>query len=593
MRKKNAVSKRLKDWDCLDNIHSGVFIIDRNFRVLKANKYSSFLFGDAVTDIQTEKTCYNLIFSRSTRCDDCPIEINGQDIGERSFIINKEGNGIYLRETIHLTDEVIFLTFHDNISEVFLQHEMDSVKNELVAKNILLNRYRSGDKENRGVNQIIDNFPDALVTVDSSMNLRIINSKAKLEFPAINVGKCYELFGCNKPCDYCPVEGKMSGAQDLKTSHFFNGKFFTEIINNFKNEEGYLLLFRDNTRQIDLIEQIRSQNETINRKNDILSSLVKMEAKMQGDKKIENVLEYFFDLFLPLYQSESIILIVNDIRAGSVWFTIYRGVGDKKVNRLIHAYFSRDIHTRNTHAIPKDVLPWEETCQINLVGRTDKLVGMVFVEGKGAEDGAELIDLFKDPLAAYIHNIILLRLLKERAETDSLTGLYNRRYLQRSMEQEKTNLEKYGINHSVVVIDVNGLKYVNDKYGHEAGDNLITFVALNLNKSTRETDIVARTGGDEFVILLTNTDSKGAQKFMQRFCNVFNKLYLTLNGMQHMVTVSTGVASTDTCPPDELIKQADILMYDNKKEFYKRKFAQDEIKTLKKNGYDISNATPE
>ena len=139
----------------------------------------------------------------------------------------------------------------------------------------------------------------------------------------------------------------MSDVQDVKTSHYINGKFFTEVITGFKSDEGCLLLFRDNTRQIDLIEQIRSQNETINRKNDILSSLVKLEAKMQGDKKIENVLEYFFDLFLPLYQAKSIILIVNDIRVGSVWFTIYRGVSEKKVNILTHAYFSRDIHTIN------------------------------------------------------------------------------------------------------------------------------------------------------------------------------------------------------------------------------------------------------
>ena len=582
MGKKSADSKKLENWDYLDNVHSGVFVIDREFRVLKANKYSHFIFGDTLENIHPEETCYNIIFSKSARCDDCPIETEMQDNWERSFIINKEGDGIFIKETAYPSDEVIFLTFQDNINENFLQHELDSIKNELVAKNILLNRYRTGDKENRGVNQIIDNLSDALVTIDGSMNIRIINSKAKLEFPAINVSKCYELFGGNKPCDSCPVNDRMSDVQDVKTSHYINGKFFTEVITGFKSDEGCLLLFRDNTRQIDLIEQIRSQNETINRKNDILSSLVKLEAKMQGDKKIENVLEYFFDLFLPLYQAKSIILIVNDIRVGSVWFTIYRGVSEKKVNILTHAYFSRDIHTINPHAIPEEALPWKDTCQVNLVGRNDKLVGMVFVEGKGAEDGAELIDLFKDPLAAYIHNIILLKLLKERAETDSLTGLYNRRYLERAMEQENTNLEKYGINHSVVVVDVNGLKYVNDTYGHEAGDNMITFVALNLLKSTRETDVIARTGGDEFVILLTNTDEYGAGKFRKRFNDVFNELYITLNGKQHMVTVSSGFASSDTCPPDKLIKQADKLMYENKKEFYKIKLDQDGIKTLKR-----------
>lgn len=592
MTENSADSATLENWDYLDNIHSGIFIINRDFRVLKANKYGQSMMDDTLESIDHEDTCYSVLFSRSARCDDCPLKTeDDKGIFERSFILNKEGNGIYIRETISDDGEVIFLTFHDNINEVFMQKEIDSIRNELVAKNILLNRYRSGNEENMGLNQIIDNLPDALVTVDNSMNVRIINSKAKLEFSAINVSKCYELFGENKPCKSCPVKDGMSGAQDLKTSHFVDRKFFTEIINGFKNEEGGLLLFRDNTRQIDLIEQIRSQNETINRKNEILSSLVKLEAKMQGDKNIKSVLEYFMDMFLPLYQADSIVLIANDIRAGSVWFSMGRGVSDIKISMLTQAYFSRDIYTIDPHGIPEEALPWPDTCQANLMAGTDKLVGMIFVKGHGAEDGAEIIDLFKDPLAAYMHNQILVKLLKERADTDALTGLYNRRYLQKAMEQEKIKLKKYGINYSIAVIDINGLKEVNDRYGHEAGDQMIFSVARNLKKSTRESDVVARTGGDEFIVLLTNTDKPGAEKYIEKLDRgIFNNIYINIcDDRTLQVTVSAGIAASDACFPDELIREADRLMYENKREFYSKRGRlsdRNEIKTLKEAKYN-------
>ncbi|MGD9161818.1 MAG: GGDEF domain-containing protein [Desulfobacteraceae bacterium] len=574
MIENSAGSTTLESWDCLDNVYSGIFVINREFKILKANKYSMSALGDVIEDIHPEDTCYKVLFGKSARCDDCPLQLeNDQDSFERSFVLNKNGSGIYLKETITPDNKAIFLTFQDNINEVFLQKEIDSIKNEIVAKNILLNRHRKGTDENKELEQLIDNLPEALVTVDNSMNVRIINSKAKLEFPVINARKCYELFGSSKPCESCPVKNSVSGAQDLKTSHVIEGKFFTEIINGFKDGEGGLLLFRDNTRQIDLIEKIRSQNETINRKNDILSTLVKLEARMQENKNIESVLESFIDLFLPLYKSESIVLIVNDIRAGSVWFSLSRGVNDSKVDILTQAYFSRDIHTINPNSIPEEALPWPDTCQINLIGRTDKLVGMVFLEGKGAEDGAEIIDLFKDPLSGYIHNMILIRLLKERADTDSLTSLFNRRYLQRVMEQEKNNFEKYGINYSIAVVDINGLKNINDSYGHEAGDEIILAVARNLKNSTRATDVVARTGGDEFVALLTNTDEQGAQKYLNKLNNgIFKNLFIELDNKQKLhVTISAGIAASDTCLPDELLKKADDLMYKNKREFYNSK----------------------
>jgi hypothetical protein len=140
------------------------------------------------------------------------------------------------------------------------------------------------------------------------------------------------------------------------------------------------------------------------------------------------------------------------ISGGSVLVTLGRGVSQEKLHTLTQAYFARDIHTVDPFCIPDDALPWPDACQINLVGRTDKLVGMLFLKGNGAEDGAEIIDLFKDPLTTYMHNQILLRLLKERADTDSLTGLYNRRYLQKRLVRKKQSTKNMVSIYSVAVM---------------------------------------------------------------------------------------------------------------------------------------------
>ena len=100
--------------------------------------------------------------------------------------------------------------------------------------------------------------------------------------------------------------------------------------------------------------------------------------------------------------------------------------------------------------------------------------------------------------------------LRYLADHDSLTGLLNRRRFRAELDQYVSFTARYGGQGAVMIIDIDGLKEVNDRLGHQAGDNLIRRVAAILRERVRATDIVARLSGDEFAVLMPQTDTAGA-----------------------------------------------------------------------------------
>ena len=113
------------------------------------------------------------------------------------------------------------------------------------------------------------------------------------------------------------------------------------------------------------------------------------------------------------------------------------------------------------------------------------------------------------------------------ASTDSLTGVYNRSFLDRELEKAIRHARQFkNMWFSVMAIDVNGLKQINDTYGHSGGDSAIVNVAELLKSSCRETDIVSRIGGDEFVVLMPSTNRVQAEMLQERIRENEKDLYV-------------------------------------------------------------------
>jgi diguanylate cyclase (GGDEF)-like protein/PAS domain S-box-containing protein len=154
------------------------------------------------------------------------------------------------------------------------------------------------------------------------------------------------------------------------------------------------------------------------------------------------------------------------------------------------------------------------------------------------------------------------------ADHDPLTGLFNRRRFVEELGRMAASAYRHGVATAVLVVDVDHFKYVNDTYGHAAGDDVLTAVARILEQRTRETDVVGRLGGDEFGIILTHSSAADANTVALSLLHELRDHRSTLvNDQPVALTASIGlrmVERGDGLTADELIVEADVAMYDAK-----------------------------
>lgn len=153
--------------------------------------------------------------------------------------------------------------------------------------------------------------------------------------------------------------------------------------------------------------------------------------------------------------------------------------------------------------------------------------------------------------------------LREQAIRDPLTGLYNRRFMEESLQREFALARRQGTPISLLMLDIDNFKQFNDTYGHEAGDFLLKELALLLKQEVRSSDISCRYGGEEFVVIMPGAALKQGLQRAERLCDLFARKHFNFQGQRLQSTVSIGVA----CYPhhgktwQDLIKAADQAMY--------------------------------
>ncbi len=149
------------------------------------------------------------------------------------------------------------------------------------------------------------------------------------------------------------------------------------------------------------------------------------------------------------------------------------------------------------------------------------------------------------------------------AEHDPLTDLCNRRKFTEEFEKSLQAAVRYKHHNSLLFLDLDQFKDINDTSGHRAGDELLQSVAKTLNSTTRFTDLVARLGGDEFAVLMPESDVEGAEVFAQKIIDELAKIELSYGAVKHKVSTSIGIVHYPLHDADihELLGFADLAMY--------------------------------
>lgn len=181
-----------------------------------------------------------------------------------------------------------------------------------------------------------------------------------------------------------------------------------------------------------------------------------------------------------------------------------------------------------------------------------------------SEANLRVLRLLGDQAAIAIENARLHNLVAHQARTDALTDLPNRRGLNERLEEEIQRARRYQHSLSLLMIDLNNFKKVNDNFGHPVGDRVLVKVSQCLRQAVREVDFIARYGGDEFVIVLPETDEITSRKLAHRLAQILSECALDLpEGASVEITLGFGIAvyPSDGLDGANLIGAADQALY--------------------------------
>jgi diguanylate cyclase (GGDEF)-like protein len=184
-----------------------------------------------------------------------------------------------------------------------------------------------------------------------------------------------------------------------------------------------------------------------------------------------------------------------------------------------------------------------------------------------AEGASELLGIYSTQVSMLLGSIRTREKISNLADTDELTGIWNRRYFRRQLPREIERARVYNIPLALLIIDVDDFKGINDNFGHTVGDVVLSELAGAVRETLRPPDTFTRFGGDEFSIILPHTDLAGARAVAERILSRVHDLSIDADEQLIRCTISIGIAelqpALDTSA-NHLVRRADERLYEAK-----------------------------
>lgn len=313
-----------------------------------------------------------------------------------------------------------------------------------------------------------------------------------------------------------------------------------------------------------------------------LIRLYELSTVISTSLDYERFYEIVLDSILQIIDGKVGIAIAYDRRSTKWQLKASRADDQENTNNLADALISHIMESEAVPAFKHDI----RSLELKALGLKDMDIGPCLLVPISQSDGiAGYLAIFSGPNSSYndadkenglfianqaslsLENIGLYNQTKELTYLDDLTKLHNIRYMEIALENEIKRAKRFKSYLSFLFIDIDYFKSINDNYGHQVGSKVLVELGQVLRYMVREIDTVARYGGDEFTILLVETNSAGANLIANRIrSEVENHDFLVNDGLSIRLTVTMGVATypEQALSKEELITAADKAMYKGK-----------------------------
>ncbi|WP_172203663.1 diguanylate cyclase [Niveibacterium sp. COAC-50] len=312
-------------------------------------------------------------------------------------------------------------------------------------------------------------------------------------------------------------------------------------------------------------QELQETLAIIQRNSDVFRALLEISIELQGDEDLASSVGGSLAKLSALYPGRGFAVLLGG--AGARQAFVSGSVAEPGAGIA-------DAWAGDEHFPTEDWLTAHDMIALPLIGpRRIGLGRMLAWPAALDQHEREVVELYGRQLSAVAANRRLQDELERIALTDALTGAFNRRYFEQTLLQMRYTQQRCPERHfGLISIDVNGLKTTNDLYGHEAGDALICAVVEMVAGALRQSDMVCRIGGDEFVILAQDATLDACEHLVARLEERQRQARIVVDTPQGRLTLpvsfSIGYASSDETPTDALQRVADQRMYARKQAHY-------------------------
>jgi diguanylate cyclase (GGDEF)-like protein len=396
---------------------------------------------------------------------------------------------------------------------------------------------------------------------------------------------CVILYGENKKAEKIS-EILQTGVYGFISRSNISKRLYETILGGIENRKSFIEIFRMMNDLKNINESIEKEKEDLRKKNQELNFINRLTSEAAYDLN--------WGMILPRILDTGFLNVLNPAlfgmlyRIGSKWNLAFH-LSEKEINKKIldrlkkemtQTFFSISgesisINDSDVHLYSSDIkissaeaisLSNQVVLPLSLAGYP---LGMISILPKNNNEynneKMELLSTVSNILSMSLKNAQEYHKLKEMAVKDGLTGILNRKGLQGFIQKEFHSAKRYRKPLSLIMIDVDNFKMINDSFGHQAGDVVLRDLSECLIGSTRQSDIVCRYGGDEFVILLPNTDIKQAEMLLKRILSDVGNHVFEWESKKLSINISCGISTAGELKNHEtekdLISRADARLY--------------------------------